>query len=488
MGSESQLEPDARGERASYETLLPLGQGGMGSALLARTVGLAGFERLVVIKRLRPELHHDERSVGRFLAEARIAASIHHANVVATQHVGVDEQGPYLVLDYVEGASLEQLLNRSSENGGPVPVPICLRIALDALLGLDAVHEARDSRGRPLSILHRDISLQNVLVGRDGVTRISDFGIAKSAFATAQTEEGYLVGKLQYLPPEYLRREPTGATMDIYSLGVTLWLALTDRDPWPGASEAQVMHEILTNGLPPASSVISIAPEVERLIARACALKVKDRFPSARAMADEIERIARDTGWLATQREVAEWLESLVGEDLEYRRKAVASLLAERGSLAAPPAHGPNATTHELSHDAADVAQPPASSRREQRFGARELAIAAIALVGLAVVASFVILRSQGPSSAPPAPSNPSAPTMAEPVAEPRSPEPMPEVTPEPAVSAAEPAPSSEPAPSATPPARAPRPPAARAAGPKPIDQARAPDDIKAKNPYRRAP
>src|SRR3954466_10921576 len=143
----------------------------MGTAFLARAEGAGGFERLVVIKRIRPE-KLEARSVDRFLREARLAAAIHHANVVGTQNVGEDASGPFIVLDYIDGASLDELLDRSLLKQQLMPVPIVLRIALDILAGLEAVHQLRDGQGVPLNALHRDVSLQNVSVGRDGVSRL----------------------------------------------------------------------------------------------------------------------------------------------------------------------------------------------------------------------------------------------------------------------------------------------------------------------------
>ena len=141
------------------------------------------------------------------------------------------------MLDYVEGGSLDDLVGRATQRNQKIPPSIVLRIALDALAGLSAAHGATDPLGRPLGLLHRDVSPQNVLIGRDGVTRLADFGVAKSALASVQTDQNYLVGKLMYLPPEYLKRSPVGPTLDIYSLGVTLWTAFAGRDPWPNASE-----------------------------------------------------------------------------------------------------------------------------------------------------------------------------------------------------------------------------------------------------------
>ncbi len=260
----------------SFEPLFELGRGGMGTALLARAVGAAGFERLVVIKRLHPHLLDRADAVQRFLDEARVAAHIRHANVVATHLVGTDEQGHYLVLDYVEGASLEELVDRAALKRERIPPPIVLRIGLDALAGLHAAHEARDTTGRRLELLHRDVSIQNVLVGIDGVARVSDFGIAKSALASVQTDKQYIVGKLMYLPPEYLQRQAVGPDFDVYSLGVTLWIALAGSEPWPQADDAAMVTQILTTGVPRLSTVMDVAPQLDDVLSKACALDRRD--------------------------------------------------------------------------------------------------------------------------------------------------------------------------------------------------------------------
>jgi tRNA A-37 threonylcarbamoyl transferase component Bud32 len=319
-------QPAVAPRLGNFETILELGRGGMGTALLARAMGAGGFERLVVIKRLNPEMLNQPEAIKRFLTEARVSASIHHAHVVGTHDVGQDDWGPFLVLDYVEGASLEELVDRAALRRETLPAPVVLRIALDALAGLSAVHEASDAQGRPLRILHRDISLQNVLVGRDGLARVADFGIAKSQLSNFSTDQSYLVGKLLYLPREYLRREPVGPTLDIYSLGITLWLTLTGVELWAGASEAQLVRHILDHEVPPPSTHVHVAPQIEGLLLKACAPEPGQRFQSAREMADAIEQVGRVTGWLANHAEVSATIERLAGADLARRRDHIAAV------------------------------------------------------------------------------------------------------------------------------------------------------------------
>jgi serine/threonine-protein kinase len=377
----------------SYETLLELGRGGMGTAYLARAVGAGGFKRLVVIKRLNRDMLDNREALQRFLAEARVSAVVHHANVVGTQQVGEDEQGPFLVLDYIEGVTLEELVDRAALRGDPIPAPIVLRIGLDALSGLDAVHNARDASGRVLNILHRDVSLQNVLVGRDGVSRVADFGIAKSELSSFSTDQSYLVGKLLYLPREYLRRQPVGPTLDVYSLGVTLWLAVTGVELWEGASEAQLVRHIIEETVPPPSQFVKIAPQIESVILRACAPEALDRYQSAREMVDAIDLVGRLTGWVASHADVVRYVEYLAGRDLDARRERIALMTGETVQQIAAYELRPTAAAKAPTHDPVAITRIEPKERSKMSL----FALAALLVAGAGVAGSLLWLHRQPP-------------------------------------------------------------------------------------------
>ncbi len=275
----------------------------------------------------------------RFLDEAtETAARIHHANVVSIHQVGSDDAGYFLVQDYVEGDTLQGLVDYATLKRRRLPPPVVLRIAVDALSGLHAVHEATDAEGRPLGILHRDVSAQNLLVGRDGVTRVADFGIAKHALSSVVTDGQYLQGRVLYMPPEYLARGPVDRRFDVYGMGVTLFLALAGDVPWPGAADAQLVHLATTQGIPPLSaSGLAIAPAVEAIVARACERDPAARFPTARAMLEAIEELGRHTGWIASHGEVAALVEDLAGRELAARRATVARSRGLSGSAPNTP-------------------------------------------------------------------------------------------------------------------------------------------------------
>lgn len=344
----------------------------MGTAWLCRSVGAGDFERLVVVKRPHPHVSQRPDAMLRFIDEARLTGSLHHANVVGTYKVGEDALGPFIVLEYVEGASLDMLVDRAGALAQKVPVSIALRIALDALSGLHAVHTAVDHAGQPLNILHRDISLQNLLVGVDGVCRVADFGAAKSDARNYSTDQRYLLGKLLYLPPEYLRREETGPALDVYSLGVTLWHTLTGVELWQGQSEAQVVAHIIEGEIPSVAEFAAIPPELDALIMKATQADPLQRFQSAELMAQAIEALDPGAGLLATHSEVGRWVKLLVADELAERRLRIAQAREGERSTSGP--------------DAETLAPAPARNRRSAWLA---VAVGIAAVVALGVVAAL---------------------------------------------------------------------------------------------------
>lgn len=304
--------------------LMPLGTGGMGTAYLACTKA-GHFERLVVLKRLHEHLVDDPDARQRLLAEAELAAYVHHANVVGVQHVGKDERGLFIVLDYIEGTSLNHLILAQSPLC--IPEPIALRIALDCLAGLSAIHTTTDNRRQPLNILHRDVTPDNVLLGLDGLARLSDFGIAKSSRSTVQTGPLQLIGKLPYMAPEYVDRGQIGPAMDVYAMGVTLWQLLVGRLPWEAQEQAQYLVKILIDGVPPLPEEGNYSPELRAIVAKACALDPTQRYQTAREMAEALEGL-RATHQIAEHSQVAAYVTDAAGHEAEFRREEASMRLA----------------------------------------------------------------------------------------------------------------------------------------------------------------
>ncbi len=329
LSARDRLAPGSR-----YELISRIASGGMGTVYLGRLRGPAGFLRLVALKRAHDHLVRDPSFARMFRSEARVASRLHHPNVVAVHDVEELEDELVLVMDYVEGGALSSLMSAARRH--PLAPEIALRVLLDAAAGLEAAHTARDERGRALGVVHRDVSPENVLVGTDGVARISDFGVAKVLRATAGATDGRdLKGKLAYMAPEQIRRGKIDARSDVFALGVVAWEALTERRLFRAQNEVATLQRVLAM-TPEAPSALrpGLAPEMDAVILRALEKQADARWPSARAFADALERAAREGGLEpATPAQVGEHVWRCVGHVLDARRRA----LTEEGRRPEPP-------------------------------------------------------------------------------------------------------------------------------------------------------
>ncbi|MFO0629481.1 MAG: serine/threonine-protein kinase [Polyangiales bacterium] len=354
-----------------YEVLDEIAQGGMATVYLGRARGAANFERLVAVKVCLPHLRGDEEFSGMFLDEARLAARIHHPNVVATLDVG-DEEALYLVMEYIEGDKLSTLIKRASIKQQRIPLGVTARIMIDALSGLHAAHELKDSLGEPLQLVHRDVSPHNVLVGVDGIARISDFGIAKAEARATVTREGSLKGKMSYMAPEQLAGRPVDRRADIYAAGVVLWECLAGRRLFRADSEVETFNLVLQNKiLRPSTLWPEVPPELDEIVLRALSLDPEQRFATAAEFAEALEELPIR---IAPARTVANTVEDLLTDVLTQRRDIVRSL--DIGSEAWEPgalrnAHNAPRTIPGVAHGLPGAAAAAAArAERRARAGA----------------------------------------------------------------------------------------------------------------------
>jgi serine/threonine-protein kinase len=299
----------------------------MATVFLARLPGAGGFERMVAIKRLHPHLERDKEFVEMFLDEARIAARIHHPNVVSTLEIGESERGYFLVMDYIEGTTLARVLSKLGQARQRMPLKVTLRVLHDALAGLHAAHELRSEDGKLLGLVHRDVSPQNVLIGLDGTSRITDFGVARAASRITTTRAGQLKGKLGYMSPEQARGEEVDRRADVFASGVLMWETLTGKRLFRGKTEtdAETLSRVLSSEIP---RVRTVNPEVSEAIdavcARALERDISVRYSSCAEMIDALEAAAK--GEMGSPRDVAKLLETVVGKEVEERREAIRNL------------------------------------------------------------------------------------------------------------------------------------------------------------------
>lgn len=327
------MSPPASASSGRYELLGQIAQGGMATVHIGRLRGVAGFSRLVAIKQALPHIAGDPAARQMIVDEARLASKIHHPNVVAVQDVEECDGELLLVMDYVEGATLSKLLRAANEAGTPLQPRIVLRIGLDICAGLGAAHDLTDEYGTPLEIIHRDVSPQNILVGLDGVARLSDFGIAKGAERVSATKTDELKGKVAYMAPEYVEGHPIDRRADVFALGVVLWEALSNERLFDAERTVQSMHKVLHQE-PTSLTSFGLAEALDRAILPALAKDPQHRFASCRELRASLVSAAEEMGGPADVSAVAECVERLVGAGLARRRERLRNRLAPEKPLA----------------------------------------------------------------------------------------------------------------------------------------------------------
>ena len=300
-----------------------IGGGGMARVHLGRVLGAAGFSRVVAIKRLHPANADDANYGTMLLDEARLVARIRHPNVVPTLDVVNLDSELILVMDYVHGPSLAWLRRELAQRAERIPVPVVVRIVLDVLAGLHAAHQAKSERGRPLEMVHRDVSPHNVLISDDGAARLADFGIAKADGKMSLTDHGQIKGKLSYMAPEQLRGEQVDRRADVFATGIILWELLTARNLFPVPPEgfvAAVAQQILAANVEPPSGIVGTSAALDAVVLKALRADRTERFATAEEMASALEGASK----AATQKEVAAWIADVARELLEKRARLVA--------------------------------------------------------------------------------------------------------------------------------------------------------------------
>ncbi len=435
------LQPGMR--LGAYELLTPLASGGMGHVWSAVRIGDFGFRRTAAIKVMREELAREPGFRRMFLDEARLASRISHTNVVEVLDLGEADGGTlFQAMALVEGDSLARLERTARERGTTVEPSVLARITSDVLRGLHAAHELRSEEGQLVEFVHRDVSPQNILVGLDGVAKITDFGVAKAAGAHASTSRSGPKGKIAYMAPEQFLGEHVDRRCDVFAVGVVLWELLTamrmPTDPASIAAGTAIPH--------PCDVVADAHRPLADVAMRALAHEREERFATAEAMADAIEREAHAAGLVLSSKPVAAWVAELSGEHIKQQRNDTEAQLARThaGTAWAEVAEGEGTTK----------VDPHALQRTRNRrwafatVGAALVAMAVIAYAGGAVIrtrgaavetaATALALRTAAPDPPPPPPpSEASAATPSQPIASAR-PE---ETSPAPGASASAPRP-----------------------------------------------
>jgi serine/threonine protein kinase len=328
--------PSRAGRR--YTILRRLAIGGMGELLLARAAGPQGMAKLVAIKRVRPEYASDPTFVSMFLNEARLAATLDHPNVVRTYDLVEDAGGFFMVMEYLHGEPLGRLLNAANRSGQPVPLQHVLTIALGVAAGLHCAHERAGVDGRPLGIVHRDLSPGNVFITYEGGVKLLDFGIAKATSRTSITLGPTRKGKVSYMSPEQCVGGDIDRRSDIFSLGIVMWELCTGQRLFRGDNEFGIMNQITTLDAPsPRQHVPQLPEALCDILARALQRDREARYQTAMELHDALEGFAGQAGLMPSSAALARYLEASCGHrDYPSVEPSVEFIHSEGATLVVP--------------------------------------------------------------------------------------------------------------------------------------------------------
>ncbi len=318
---EEALAPGTRLGR--YEIVRRLATGGMAEIYLARMSGPSGFAKHVVLKRILPSYARDAEFVRMFHNEARYAATLDHPNIAQVYDLGEQHGLHYFTMEYLHGEDCRELIRIASNRRQPIPLEHALAIVIGAAAGCHHAHDMLGEDGRPLGLVHRDISPSNVVVTYAGAVKIVDFGIAKATNVEAVTAVGATKGKLSYMAPEQGKSQPVDRRADVYALGVLLYELTTLRRAFLGESEAQILWHVISGEWPLPSTVTpAYPPALEAIVERAMKLEREDRYATARELQQALEAFAQDAGLTLATGRLGELLDDLIGPKLEPWRTA----------------------------------------------------------------------------------------------------------------------------------------------------------------------
>ena len=356
-----------------YHLLEKIATGGMAEVYRARAFGLAGFEKILVIKKVLPTLARDEEFVRLFIDEAKIAVQLLHVNIVQVFDLGEVNGQYFMALEYVHGLDLSRLVERSRKTEAPFPVPLALFIVAEVLKALAFAHPRVGEDGKPLHIVHCDMSPQNILVSFAGEVKITDFGISRAAFQ-ARSLHDVIRGKYAYMSPEQVEGQTLDGRSDLFSLGIVLWELLAGRRLFKAKTREETVQRVRRAQTPSLRAIRpEITPALEELVNTALSRRVEERFGTAAEMLEELNVLMIREGHRATNNDLSAYVRSVV--DSEPRREvslepsAVVVVAAE----AVPPPRtqaSPKVSLAALSQQWAGIATAAGAEIWEQSDGA----------------------------------------------------------------------------------------------------------------------
>jgi serine/threonine protein kinase len=319
-----------------YKLVDRVAVGGMAEVFKAKRTGVEGFEKVVAVKRILPHLSDNKEFLDMFVDEAKMVAGLTHPNIVHIFDLGKIDSSYYIAMEYVHGRDLRTIQKRAREKGLRMPLDLSLRVVSQVCAALEYAHRKKDERGRPMEIVHRDVSPQNILISFEGEVKLVDFGIAKAATKASSTDRGALRGKILYMSPEQAWGRPIDRRSDVFSLGIVLYELVTDTKPFLASGTEMTILELVRQCLvtPPREINPRVPEALDRVIMKALAREPDERYEDAGQMQRGLERILRERPPVSA-RDLARFLELLF--DRAEREEGE----VERGAGEAVPEPGP---------------------------------------------------------------------------------------------------------------------------------------------------
>ncbi|HEY5926874.1 MAG TPA: protein kinase, partial [Kofleriaceae bacterium] len=315
------LSPGSRIDK--YEVLRRIAIGGMAEIYLVRVTGAAGFEKLMVLKRILPSVAENARLVEMFLDEARLAATLRHPNIADVLDVGESGGSYFFTMEYVHGQDVRTIRNAARERDEIVPLPFILAIVVGAASALHYAHTKLGNDGKPLGLVHRDVSASNVMVSYDGAVKLLDFGIARARSSTHTTQTGSLKGKAPYMSPEQCRMRPLDRRSDLFSLGVILFELTVGRRPFRGVTPFEIMEQIVNSVAPrPSELVHGYPPDLEAMVMKLLEPVPHDRYASAEELLYDLDTFVRTHAQWQSSRAISRYMRELFADRIEAWEQA----------------------------------------------------------------------------------------------------------------------------------------------------------------------
>jgi serine/threonine-protein kinase len=425
-----------------YELISRLAAGGMAEIFLARTKSIQGFEKYLVIKKILRNRTNDPEFVRMFLDEARVAATLDHPNIVQIYDVGHIESEYYIAMEYLRGHNLIEIVRAGAKLGySKPPLEHVMSILSGVCAGLHYAHEKRDFQGRPLEIVHRDITPQNVVVTFDGAVKVVDFGIAKAATREVETLAGTLKGKIGYMSPEQCRGLAVDRRSDLFAVGIILYELTTGKRLYHERSDFETLKKIIEGPVPSPRDILPFYPAALNTIVTRCLQKsADDRYQTARDLHADLDAFSRDNQLVTGTVPLAQYMERIFADELAAQKNADAQGLVFSSQMSSPTSSTSASYLGEASRRSSQIEAPLVAARR-QHVMTRVLQ-ASVAVMLLVAGGLFVWWRTKPtqqptlPAAVAPVVAAPAPPAVAPPAVPPTAPAAAPPAPLNPAVAA----------------------------------------------------